>query len=254
MSDNVQKYIRREQFKDINSRIADKFVKAGLEKIRSCISCGTCSGGCPSGRRTAYRTRSAIRRALIGDEDVLKDIDIWFCSTCYTCYERCPRNIPVTDMIIKLRNIAVEEGYILDPHIVLTDLFWNTGHGVPATGDSLKQWRDLRESLGLPALPPTVHSYPEALKECQELMKVTGFKAMMDRIKEKKAKEKAAAEKASKEKGETAEMDKIKEKIAKEKVEAEKLAKEKAETEKAAKEKPIAGKPAKEKGSEKKRK
>ncbi|MFW9781364.1 MAG: CoB--CoM heterodisulfide reductase subunit C [Candidatus Heimdallarchaeota archaeon] len=187
MSDNVEKYIKRKVHKDTNSRIAQKFVDAGLERIRACINCGTCTGSCPSGRRTAYRTRSAIRRALTGDESVLKDIDIWLCSTCYTCYERCPRNIPVTDMIIKLRNIAVEEGFILDSHFGLaTKIFYVTGHGVPANGEANKKWRDLRESYGLPPLPPTVHIYPEAVKECQDLMKSVGFTELMENAKKLK--------------------------------------------------------------------
>lgn len=196
MSENVDKYIKRKVYKGTNSRIANKFVEAGLEKIRACINCGTCSGSCPSGRRTAYLTRSVIRRALTGDESVLEDIDIWLCSTCYYCYERCPRDIPVTDMIIKLRNIAVEEGHILDSHFVLAnDIFWTTGHGVPANGEANKKWQDLRESFGLPPLPPTVHMHPEAVKECQDLMRSVGFRKLMDDIEEKKAKEKAEAEK-----------------------------------------------------------
>jgi heterodisulfide reductase subunit C len=102
-------------------------------------------------------------------------------------------------MIIKLRNIAVEEGYILDSHFALANsVFYNTGHGVPASGDNNKQWRDLRESYGLPPLPPTVHSYPEAVKECQELMKVVGFVELMEKAKKLKA-ERAKVE--QKEKG-----------------------------------------------------
>ncbi|MBY9015380.1 MAG: CoB--CoM heterodisulfide reductase subunit C [Candidatus Lokiarchaeota archaeon] len=197
MSDNVEKYIKRKVYKSTNSRIAQKFVDAGLEKLRACINCGTCTGGCPSGRRTAYRTRSVLRRALTGDESVLEDIGIWFCSTCYTCYERCPRGIPVTDMIIKLRNIAVEEGHILDPHFVLANkVFYVTGHGVPANGEGNQKWRDLRESYGLPPLPPTVHMHPEAVKECQELMKSVGFRDLLDKIEKQKEKEKLEAEKA----------------------------------------------------------
>jgi heterodisulfide reductase subunit C len=191
MSDNVEKYIKRKT-KSLNTKISEKFVDAGLEKIRACINCGTCTGGCPSGRRTAYRTRSAIRRALTGDVTVLSDIDIWLCSTCYYCYERCPRNIPVTDMIIKLRNIAVEEGYILDSHFSLAnDIFYTTGHGVPANGEANKKWQDLRESYGLPPLPPTVHTHPEAVEEVQTLLKSVGFTELManaKKLKEERAK------------------------------------------------------------------
>ncbi len=187
MSENVEKYLKKKVYKSTNSKLAQKFVDAGLEKLRACINCGTCTGSCPSGRRTAYRTRSILRRALIGDESVLQDIGIWFCSTCYTCYERCPRGIPVTDMIIKLRNIAVEEGFILDPHFALAnDVFYSTGHGVPASGEANQKWRELRESYGLPPLPPTVHSYPEAVKECQDLLKSVGFIKLMEKVKKKK--------------------------------------------------------------------
>jgi heterodisulfide reductase subunit C len=196
MSENVEKYIKRKVYKSTSSRIAQKFVDAGLEKIRACINCGTCTGSCPSGRRTAYRTRSAIRKALTGDESVLQDIDIWMCSTCYYCYERCPRDIPVTDMIIKLRNIAVEEGHILDNHLNLADkIFYTTGHGVNANQPDQQKWRDLRESYGLPPLPPTVHSYPKALEECQKLMEITGFRKLLDHANEVKQKEKKEAEK-----------------------------------------------------------
>lgn len=194
MSDNVEKYIKRKVYKTTSSRIAQKFVDAGLEKIRACINCGTCTGSCPSGHRTAFRTRSAIRRALTGDESVLQDIDIWMCSTCYYCYERCPRDIPVTDMIIKLRNIAVEEGYILDNHLHLADnVFYKTCHGVPANQPDQQKWRDLRESYGLPPLPPTVHSYPEAVEECHKLMELTGFRKLLDHANEVKQKVKEEA-------------------------------------------------------------
>lgn len=204
MSDNVEKYIKRKVHKGMSTKISQKFIDAGLEKIRACINCGTCTGSCPSGRRTAIRTRSIIRKALTGDTSVLEDIDIWLCSTCYYCYERCPRDIPVTDMIIKLRNIAVEEGYILDSHFSLaSDIFYETGHGVPANDpEGHKKWRDLRESYGLPPLPPTVHSYPEAVEECQTLMKEVGFRDLLDNAAKLKAKRKAEAEKKVKEEGE----------------------------------------------------
>ena len=200
MSENVEKYIKRKVHKGMTTKISQKFIDAGLEKIRACINCGTCTGGCPSGRRTAYRTRSAIRKALTGDESVLEDIDIWLCSTCYYCYERCPRNIPVTDMIIKLRNIAVEEGHILDAHFGLANnIFYVTGHGVPADGEANQKWRDLRESFGLPPLPPTVHMHPEAVKECQELLKSVGFNELMDNAKKLKEERAKATEKEKKE-------------------------------------------------------
>ncbi|MGY5855454.1 MAG: 4Fe-4S dicluster domain-containing protein, partial [Candidatus Thorarchaeota archaeon] len=51
---------------DIDPEFVDKIVKAGADRIRTCIQCGTCSSVCPSGRRTAFRTRELIRKALLG--------------------------------------------------------------------------------------------------------------------------------------------------------------------------------------------
>lgn len=189
MSENKSKFIKREILTTINLEISNKFKDMGLEVIRACINCGTCTGSCPSGRRTALRTRSLIRRALIGDESILSDIDLWFCSTCYTCYERCPRAIPITDILLKLRNLAVEKGKILDSHFSLCELFYDSGHGVPINAPDHQRWRYLRESLGLAELPPTVHSFPKDLEECQIILKINGFKKLLDKLKAQKEEE-----------------------------------------------------------------
>ena len=94
----------------INEIVLDEDFK----QLRACIQCGECSAACPSGNWTPIRTRRIMRRAITGVEDVLSDPEIWMCSTCFNCFERCPRDIPVTDVILKLRNIAVREGYLPD--------------------------------------------------------------------------------------------------------------------------------------------
>lgn len=102
-------------------------------------------------------------------------------------------------MIIKLRNIAVEEGYILDAHYGLANnIFYVTGHGVPADGEANKKWQDLRESYGLPPLPPTVHMHPEAVEEVQKLLQSVGFTDLMANAAKLKA-ERAKAEEEKKE-------------------------------------------------------
>lgn len=179
--------LKREVIRNVNSDISDEVVKdEALKAIRACIQCGNCTAGCPSGRRTALRTRELIRKACLGLEDVLKDEDLWLCSTCYTCYERCIRNIPVTDIIIKLRNIACEKGYMMEGHKGLTHIFIDTGHGVPLGGAD-SNWAKLREAYGLPPVPPTVHSSTEAVQECQTLTESTEFN---DLVKYKKKEEK----------------------------------------------------------------
>ena len=87
----------------INDSNGDKeftaeFIDAGLETVKHCFQCGTCSGGCPSGRRTPYKVRQIVRKCLLGlKEEVITDDALWMCTTCYTCQERCPRSVTIVN-------------------------------------------------------------------------------------------------------------------------------------------------------------
>ncbi|MCF2140333.1 MAG: CoB--CoM heterodisulfide reductase subunit C [Candidatus Lokiarchaeota archaeon] len=176
--------IQRNIIVHISDIISEEIIKdEAMAFVRACFQCGTCSGGCPSGRRTAIRTRQIIRRVILGLEEVLSSDDIWLCSTCYTCFERCPRSIPVTDIIIKLRNLATQRGYMKPPHKAVTHILADTGHGVPLgtqKGGEPNNWSQLRASYGLPDIPPTTHSHPEAVKDIQILMHATNFDKLVD--------------------------------------------------------------------------
>ena len=120
------------------------------------------------------RTRKLVRKALVGLESVLSEPDIWFCSTCFSCYERCKRTIPVTDVILKLRNIAVRNGFLPDALKGVIKNLTGTGHGVPLGGDK-SNWALLRKHHNLPLLPPTVHSFKKALDEVKKIIKLIKF-------------------------------------------------------------------------------
>ena len=168
-------YIKRDVISTFKGKIEEEIIKdQALKAIGACIQCGTCSGGCPSGRRTALSTRKIIRKALLNMEEVLKDRDIWMCTTCYTCFERCPRSVPITDIIIKIRNLAVRKGNFLEAHKQLSHILIETGHGVPL-GNADNKWAKLRVSYGLPTLPPTTHMHPEDIQEIAVLVKETNF-------------------------------------------------------------------------------
>lgn len=161
----------------IDPDFVDKLVEAGADRIRTCIQCGTCSSVCPSGRRTAFRTRELMRKAVLGLKDeVLSSPDLWLCATCLTCLERCPRQIKTTDAIIIMRNMAVAEGYMLPQHKKTAEKLLETGHAVPL--DEANQ--EKRKELGLDEVPPTVHAHKDALKDVQKIMKKTGFKKLIE--------------------------------------------------------------------------
>ena len=149
-----------------------EFIDAGIETVKHCFQCGTCSGSCPSGRRTPYKVRQIVRKCLLGlKEEVISDDALWMCTTCYTCQERCLRSVKIVEIIKKARNIAAHAGYMAKPHKMTGVFVINTGHAVPIN-DAAKA---LRTKIGLPELPPTTHSYPEALEDVQKLCKLTAF-------------------------------------------------------------------------------
>ncbi len=44
------------------------------------------------------------------DEIVLRSNTPWICVSCYQCMVRCPQEIPITDIMYALKNIAIQRG------------------------------------------------------------------------------------------------------------------------------------------------
>jgi heterodisulfide reductase subunit C len=113
-----------------------------------------------------------MRQAQLGlREEIINSEELWDCSTCYTCVERCPRAVPIVDIVVALRNIAVSEGHIFENHRKTAQNLYKLGHTVP-NNDKI---RALRVELGLPAEPPTVLVNKKAMEEVDILLKETGF-------------------------------------------------------------------------------
>lgn len=157
---------------DIDPNFKQAVMDAGAESVAICFQCGTCTGACPSGRRTPYRIRQLVRRAVMGlKDDVISDDTIWMCTTCYECQERCPRGIKIVDVVKIVRNYAAQAGYMAPAHKMTGSFVIKTGHGVPINDAT----QELRKRVGLDQLPPTTHTFPEALEEVQKITKAAGF-------------------------------------------------------------------------------
>jgi heterodisulfide reductase subunit C len=90
--------------------------------------------------------------ALLGLKDeVLKSGFIWLCSACYTCYERCPKDVRITDVMNAIKNIAVREGYIHPTLKTQVGLLNEHGRLIEITEFENK----MRSKLGLPPIEKT---------------------------------------------------------------------------------------------------
>lgn len=142
-----------------------------------CYECMKCTSGCPAARlQPEFRPHQIIGATRLGFRDQLLDLKaIWNCTTCNHCVETCPQDVAPTDVIRSLRRIAVRSGKILEDHKKVSKLLLDAGHSVPID----EKYKALREELGLPSLPPTVHTHPKALEEVKKIISLTGFKKLI---------------------------------------------------------------------------
>ena len=172
--DNMTLLTDKELLTDANRdpEFTAEFIDAGIETVKHCFQCGTCGGGCPSGRRTPYKVRQIVRKCLLGlKEEVITDDALWMCTTCYTCQERCPRSVKIVEIIKKARNVAAHAGYMAKPHKMTGVFVINTCHAVPINDGA----KALRTQIGLSEVPATTHADAGALEEVQKLCKITAF-------------------------------------------------------------------------------
>lgn len=81
----------------------------GGETLMTCLQCGTCGGSCPSGPDMDHTPRHIFAMIEAGlEEDVLRSNTPWYCVSCYYCTVRCPREIPITDIMYTLKQKAVD--------------------------------------------------------------------------------------------------------------------------------------------------
>ncbi len=93
------------------------FSLPGGEKIKDCIQCGSCSGSCPTSPFMDFSPRKLFAMVRAGMKtSVLESKTIWLCSSCYTCYVRCPQEIKITDIMYGLKQLAIEEGNNIKGH------------------------------------------------------------------------------------------------------------------------------------------
>ena len=120
--------------------------------LNVCYQCGTCVSSCAAGLVNAEQNIRKLVQNLIDAEDecaIKKNDLLWLCTTCYQCEDRCPEKIPLTSLLIQLKNMAAKRGLV--PASIQKEVEVLATHNF--TYPPLKSMLSRRMRLGLPELP-----------------------------------------------------------------------------------------------------
>ena len=92
-----------------------ELIKAnGEDTFKFCYQCGLCDVVCPWNSVTTFSMRKLIRQATFGLTEIESE-NIWLCTTCGRCPQRCPRGVKQIESGVSLRRIATENGIFPTP-------------------------------------------------------------------------------------------------------------------------------------------
>jgi succinate dehydrogenase / fumarate reductase, iron-sulfur subunit len=156
---------------DQEYRVPNAMMEELIQEV-SCISCGACLMDCesfavnpdflgPQALAQAYRytadPRDAKKRERLAAYS--GPGGVWDCTHCYECVTQCPKGVAPLEQILKLRKLAVEEGYTNNPGTRHADAF---AESVKRSG-RLNELTLLPKSLGLLNLREQLKALPSAI-------------------------------------------------------------------------------------------
>ncbi len=87
--------------------VLDEIKECGGHAYRLCFQCGKCDVVCPWNEVRNFSIRRIIREASFGLTDIGSE-DIWRCTTCGNCPEKCPRGVDQIELGVALRKLAIK--------------------------------------------------------------------------------------------------------------------------------------------------
>lgn len=73
--------------------------------LSKCLTCGTCTAGCPASGQMDMDPRKFLRMAVLGlDEQLERHPWVWVCTMCRRCYDVCPMKINIPQLVFDLRS------------------------------------------------------------------------------------------------------------------------------------------------------
>jgi quinone-modifying oxidoreductase subunit QmoC len=100
------------------------------EWVKMCMQCGVCSGSCPTNFHPGWDhpPQEIFMMIRAGKRDaVLESNSMWQCVSCYNCYVRCPRKLPITHIMHGIAEYAYRIGKAPkgQPTQFLSKVFWD---------------------------------------------------------------------------------------------------------------------------------
>ena len=105
----------------------------GGEHLELCYSCGTCVSKCMIQQKVEpdYNPRRLLRLAMMDmREEAYESPTTWMCSECDLCYQACPQEIHISQVIAAVKQLAVEAGYTSPLNPVSVDEELCSGCGI----------------------------------------------------------------------------------------------------------------------------
>jgi len=135
-------------------------------QLYECYECSRCSGSCPVALSfKGLGPRKILLKCLQqGQEAVIEDPLLWYCTTCQVCEDRCPQRIPIPELLTGLKNMASRKGNLPEKIRFSVEKIAKTGRSVLA----FRVERE-RERYGLPPLPEV------NTEEISRILAETGF-------------------------------------------------------------------------------
>ncbi|MHA1519061.1 MAG: 4Fe-4S dicluster domain-containing protein [Promethearchaeota archaeon] len=167
---------------DLNLKRAVLDMMMGGDKLSYCFQCGKCNDVCPVSQRwgSRYNPRDIVLFSALGFKEalvtaVVRDpFILWGCTTCETCDESCPAEIPITDIISLLKNVSVSLGVSPEFYPSSTRAVLDCGMAIPVQPAVEKR----RVGLGI---GPAPHVPAE---EIRKLMLATGVDKLVQKQEE----------------------------------------------------------------------
>lgn len=114
----------------------------------------------------SYGPREILLRCLnLGQEAVVRDERVWYCTTCHVCEDRCPQEINIPELLTAIFNLAAQRGNLPEKIKFGIDMIAKTGRSLIVNEKVLKE----RQKLALPALSPV------NIDEIEGILKKTGL-------------------------------------------------------------------------------